>query len=499
LNVLSQKLKEALFSVLPITAIVVLLNFTITPLEIPVLLRFLIGALLIVLGLALFLFGVEIGIDPIGHLMGGVLAKSNRIWMVGAGGVLLGFFISVAEPDLHILAGQVDFVTSGVITKTTIVVIVSVGIAVMLSLGLVRIVYNVPLYKVLTALYLIIFALSLFTSPEFLAISFDASGATTGALTVPFILALSMGVSALKKDSKASEKDSFGLVAITSTGAIISVMVMSILLKTDRISANLETGVTRSPEILAPFAQKLPSMAYEILIALYPILILFLVFQELSFHLSKKARRKILMGLLYSFIGLSLFLTGVNAGFMDVGGIIGNHIASLDNKAFLVIIGFILGLSTILAEPAVYVLTSQIEAVTSGYVKRKIVLSALSVGVGVAVALSMVRILVPGLKLWHYLLPGYVASVAMAYIVPKLFVGIAFDSGGVASGPMTATFILAYAQGAAEAIAGADVLIDGFGIISMVAMTPLIALQILGLIYKRKSRKGGLEENGIHP
>jgi hypothetical protein len=232
----------------------------------------------------------------------------------------------------------------------------------------------------------------------------------------------------------------------------------------------------------------------EILAALLPILLIFLIFQ-VSFKLTRHQTARIFIGLLYSFIGLVLLLTGVNAGFMEVGSVVGFQLAALQNKAPLIGIGFLLGLVTILAEPAVYVLTNQIEDVTSGYVKRKTVLGALSIGVGVSVALSMIRILIPELKLWHYLLPGYLIAIAMTYIVPKLFVGIAFDSGGVASGPMTATFILAFAQGAAERIEGADVLLDGFGIIAMVALTPLITLQILGLIYKIKSRKGGLEND----
>lgn len=492
LNVLAEKFKEVLFAVLPITIIVLILNFTITPLDTPLLLRFLYGALLIVWGLSIFLVGVDIGITPIGNLMGATLTKTNKTWILAVSGLILGFFISIAEPDLHILAGQVDFVTSGLISKISIVLIVSIGIAVMLSIGLIRIVKNIPLHKVLSILYAIIFILALFTSSEFLAISFDASGATTGALTVPFILALALGVSALKKDSNASENDSFGLVAITSTGAIILVMIMSILSKTDKISASIEYDILPSTSVLAPFIQKLPTIAGESFFALLPLLMLFLIFQKTSFKLHKRSFKKILKGLLYTFIGLVLFLVGVNAGFMDVGRTVGYNLSSLQNKSFVVIIGFVLGLVTILAEPAVYVLTHQIEDVTSGYIKRKVILFALSIGVGFAVALSMIRIIVPQIQLWHYLLPGYIIAIAMTYFVPKLFVGIAFDSGGVASGPMTATFILAFAQGAAEAIEGANVLIDGFGIISMVALTPLIALQILGFIFKIKSKKGGI-------
>lgn len=494
MNVLIEKIKEVVYAVLPITIIVLILNFTITPLETPLIVRFILGAILIIIGLAIFLIGVDIGITPIGQTMGKAIAKSNKLWIVAMAGLLLGFFISIAEPDLHILAGQIELVTSGVISKTLIVVVVSIGIAALIAIGLIRIVYNFPLYKLLSILYFVILILAIFTSPEFLAISFDASGATTGALTVPFILALALGVSLLKKDSKASEKDSFGLVAIASTGAIISVMIMNIISGTDEMSGSLEQHEV-SQSIISPFLYKLPIIAQEIFIALMPILIAFLIFQKISFKMSKKSVKKILMGLLFTFLGLVLFLVGVNAGFMDVGAAVGFNIASLDNKAYVIIVGFILGLVTILAEPAVHVLTHQIEDVTSGYVKRKVVIFSLSIGVGLAIALSVIRVLVPELQLWHYLLPGYVIAVAMTYFVPKLFVGIAFDSGGVASGPMTATFVLAFVQGAAEAVEGANVLVDGFGMIAMVALTPLIALQVLGLVFKLKSKKEGLEND----
>ncbi len=495
LHVLFSKFKEVLCSVLPITIIVFLLNFTISPIEAPVFFRFIIGVVFIIAGLTIFLFGVDIGIGPIGNSMGSDITRKNKIWFVVVAGLVLGFFISIAEPDLQILADQIEFVTSGIITKWSIVIIVSVGISVFLSAGLIRIVYNTPLYKLLSVIYLVIFVLALFTSQEFLAISFDASGATTGALTVPFILALAKGVSELKKDSKASEKDSFGLVAIASSGAIISVMLMSIFSKADKIASGIGAQESATASIISPFLHELPVMAQEIVLALLPILAIFLASQKVSFNLSRKAIRSCLFGLLYTFIGLVLFLTGVNAGFMDVGRIIGHTIASMDNKTYIIVIGFIIGFVTILAEPAVNVLTHQIEDVTSGYVRRNVVLIALSIGVGFAVALSMVRILVPEIKLWHYLLPGYLISLAMMYLVPKLFIGIAFDSGGVASGPMTATFILAFAQGAADQVEKASVLADGFGIIATVALMPIIALQILGLIFKIKSRTKGVVKN----
>lgn len=310
-------------------------------------------------------------------------------------------------------------------------------------------------------------------------------------------MALSVGVSSIKKDSKLSEDDSFGLVGISATGPIIAVMLMYIL------SKNIEFADTSSSEILAlnsksimlPFLNAIPNTAYEIFIALVPVFIIFMIAQFTFFKMHKKSLYKIIKGVLYTFIGLVLFLVGVNMGFMDVGKAIGSEIVSGGNTPIVIIVGFVLGLVTILAEPAVYVLTHQIEDVTSGYVSRKSVILTLSIGVGFAVALSMLRILIPQIQLWHYLLPGYLISVTLSYFVPKLFIGMAFDSGAVASGPMTATFILAFAQGVASATEGADVLIDGFGIIAMVALTPVLAIQVLGLIFKFKSRKEGVVKN----
>ncbi len=497
MNLLYEKFKEVLYSVLPIVALVLLLHFTLTPLAIPVLIRFLIGSVFVIVGLTVFLAGVDNGITPIGQNMGGTIAKSNKLWLVAIAGLLLGFAIAVAEPDLHILAGQVDAVTSGVLPRTSIVIVVSLGIAVLLSLGLIRIVFSFPLYKMLTITYVVILILALFTSSEFLAIAFDASGATTGALTVPFMLALAMGTSRMKKDSKSGEKDSFGLVGIASSGAILGVLVMGVLSPVEELVGVLPVNGVGSDAVFLPFIQKFPLISGEVLAAMTPILVIYFVSKRYFGKISASTHRKTLFGLLFTFIGLVIFLVGVNAGFMDVGTTVGYELASLDSKFYIILIAFILGTVTVLAEPAVNVLTHQIEDVTSGYIKRKAVGLSLSLGVGLAVALSIIRILTPGLQLWHYLLPGYIIAITMMFFVPKLFVGIAFDSGGVASGPMTATFILAFAQGAAEAIEGASVMIDGFGVIAMVAMTPLIALQILGLIFKVKSGKRGLDSEEL--
>ncbi len=494
MKLLASKFKDVIMSVMPIVILVLILHFTIAPLETNLLISFLIGSLLVVFGLAIFLLGVDIGITPLGSMTGSSLAKSNKLWIVLIAGLILGFFISIAEPGLMVLAGQVDYVTSGQIPSVTILVLVSVGLAIMLSLGFLRVFYNVPLYKILIVLYLIIFAMAIFVSREFLAISFDASGATTGILAVPFILSLSLGISKLKKDSKASEKDSFGLVAIASTGAIMSLMILDLVMPASNYPSGLETDIVGSGSILEPFLKVLPGNLQDSVMAILPLLVILMVLQKVFFRLKKRELRKLLTGFVFAFIGLFVFLLGVNGGFMDVSTSIGEALALMDNKAYIIGIGFVLGLVTILAEPAVYVLTTQIEEVTSGYVKKSAVLTALSLGVGLAVAMSVIRILLPKLELWHYLLPGYIICLIMTLFIPKIFVGIAFDAGGVATGPMTATFILAFMQGAAFAFEGADLMRDGFGMIAMVAMMPIITLEFLGLLFLIKSKAKGAKK-----
>lgn len=489
MNVTVSKFKEVLFSVLPVVTMVMILNFTITPMENVLIFRFLIGAACVVVGLTIFLIGVDLGITPLGEMTSSSLVKSNKLWMVLVVGFVLGFFISVAEPDLMVLAGQVSSVTGGGTPDELLLITVSIGLSIMLTLGFLRIFFNLPLYKILLILYFIIFVLAIFASKEFLAIAFDASGSTTGILAVPFILALSVGISKLKKDTKASEKDSFGLVAIASTGAIISVLALDVFSKKNKFAGTLSGESENTKHILKPFIDSIPEYFIESFRAIGPLVVILIILQVLSFKMPKEDMLQMFVGFFFGLIGLLLFLVGVNTGFMDIGSSIGHNLALMDNKAYIIAIGFALGIVTILAEPAVYVLIHQIEDVTSGYVKKKAVLISLTIGVGIAVALSVVRILVPQVQLWNYLLPGYIICLTLMFFIPKLFIGIAFDAGGVATGPVTATFILAFIQGAANAFEGADLMIDGFGMIAMVALLPIITLEILGLIFAIKSKK----------
>ena len=495
MNVLISKLKEVIYSVLPITIMVLILNFTVAPIGGELIGRFLVGAVLIIFGLAIFLFGAEIGIQPIGILMGSLIAKKKKIWIVIIFGFILGFLINAAEPDLQVLAKQVSQVTGGSVSQVSLIIVVSIGVGVMVVVGLFRVLLKIPLSRLLTIIYIGILGLGILSSDGFLGIAFDSGGATTGAMTVPFILALGMGVSSVQ-GGKQAEEDSFGLVGLASAGPMIAVLIMSIFNKIDQSAVNVVEGEVIARGIFSPFLKAIPTLILEVTMTLTPLLILFLIFQKLYFKLSKKSFTRILKGLVYTFIGFVLFLTGVNAGFMEAGSAIGYSAAASSTPWFVIPIGFVLGFAVVFAEPAVYVLNEQIEDVTSGHIKRSMILYALSIGVAIAVTLSMLRILVPSIQLWHYLLPGYAIAIALSYFAPPLFVGIAFDSGGVASGPMTATFILAFAQGVAEATPGADVLMDAFGIIAMVALTPLIALQILGIMYKKKASKKGVDLDG---
>lgn len=494
MEVFIDKLKEVLQSVLPITILVIILHFTIAPLPGIEFSRFLFGALLIIMGLAVFLFGVDIGITSIGNYLGKEIARSNSLKFVLVMGLILGFFISIAEPDLIILANQVSEVTDGAIPSTVLLVVVSVGIAFMMTIGLFRIVYRFPLRNIFFVIYTLIFLLTIFSSNDLFAIAFDASGSTTGALTVPFMLALATGVASLNHDSKSAEIDSFGLVGVASSGAILSVLILGLFTGDSGITGTLSVDVGAYTSWVVPFTDTLPHMALETVLSIAPILIIFVCYN--LFVAKRKMQtaefKRAMLGLLYLYVGLVLFLTGVNAGFLNVGRQLGMTIAGMDSKWPVLFIGLLLGLVVILAEPAVYVLTHQIEDVTNGSVKRSVVLVFLSVGVGLAVLLSVVRVLVPEILLWHYLVPGYIIALVLAFRVPNLFVGMAFDAGGVASGPMTATFILAFIQGVADITPHSNVLLDGFGMIAMVAMMPILSLQLLGAIYQKRSKKEGI-------
>ena len=479
MNIFEEKLKSVIYSVLPVVLIVLIFGLFLGKVDPLMYLDFFSGTMFLILGLTLFLLGVDIGITPFGNLTSPAIAKKNNVKLIIIFGLILGFTISIAEPSLIVLANQVSNMSSGAINSMILLFIVSFGLAIGVVIGFLRIIYNQPLHMILLFMYLIIFVLSFFTDGIMFEIAFDASGATTGVLAVPFILALGRGITALRKDSKASEKDSFGLVSIASAGAIISVMIMDLFIKIDSSLIN-----NSDFEAMGSRLDIFKSVTFESIISLMPILLIFVFMNIFYFKLTKSSFKKIIIGFIYSFLGLVFFLYGINSGFMEMGYLIGQ---TLGNSEVLLLFSFFIGFATILAEPAVHVLTSQIEEVTSGYVKRRLILSSLAIGVGLAVLLSVYKILNPSIMLWHYLLPFYLSAIIMNYITPKLFIGIAFDAGGVATGPMTATFILAFITGITSSIGSYQ---DAFGMIALVAIIPVLIIQILGILYKIKSSEG---------
>lgn len=480
MQLLLDKFKEVISSVLPIVILVFALAFTLVDVPGDMMARFTIGSILLTLGLTIFLFGVDIGMTPIGNYLGNSIIRSSSHLIVLLLSFFIGFSITVAEPDLLILGQQISDATGGVLGSQTIVVVVSIGVGVMVSLGVYRVMKDVALKWFFLAVYAVITLLSVFADSTFLAMSFDASGATTGALTTPFVLALSTSVSA-KKGGKRAEDDSFGLVGAMSTGPILAVMMMS-LVQSSTFQSNDEV-YQYTEGIINPFIANIGHTVQESVVSLIPILILFALVIYFYRRINKGELRRIAVGVVYVLIGLTFFLIGVNQGFMDMGRYLATELAT-KHESLLPWIGLVMGLVVVLAEPAVHVLGDQVEDVTGGHIPNKLLLFSLSIGVGLAVMMSMLRIMVPGVELWHFLLPGFGLSILLSFYVPNLFTGIAFDAGGVASGPMTATFILAFAQGVATTLPQADVLVDGFGIIAMVAMTPVLMVQVLGLIYK---------------
>lgn len=484
------KMKEVSKTLLPVVLFVLFISLTTVSVPSDIVIRFLIGSVILLVGLTIFLWGVDTAMEPIGEHMAKEVGSSKSLIKILFLSFLLGFLITVAEPDLLILGNQIQDASSDGISSTMIVYMVSLGVGILISLGVLRLLRGMKMNLFMAIVYGIILVLGFFVSEEFLAISFDASGATTGALTTPFVLALSNGLSTFK-GGKDAEENSFGLVGIMSAGPILAVMLMSILSGQRNIQGVAEEYVFSSG-ILGPILSTLPHVILESITALIPITVLFFVFNAMKFKLDKEEIRNILIGLGLTLLGLILFLTAVNSGFMDMGRILGMEIAAKNTK-LLVFIGFLSGLIIVLVEPAVHVLGEQIEEVSGGSIPISIIRLTLSLGVGTAIAISMLRIVSPDVKLWYFLLPGFAIAVILSFFSDPIFVGIAYDAGGVASGPMTATFVLAFAQGAATSIETANVLVDGFGVIAMVAMAPVFSLMVLGLIFKYRKTSHPVE------
>ena len=476
------KLKESVISVIPIILIVAILSLSIVPIASGLLLSFLIGSLLIVVGMSLFSLGADVSLSPIGSRIGTVLTKSRKLFLILALSFVLGIVVTMAEPDLAVLSETVPHINTRVL-----IMAVSLGVGLFLAIGMLRIIMGISLRWLLIAGYAAAFLLTVLVERNILSIAFDAGGVTTGAMTVPFILAMGVGVSRIRSDSNA-EKDSFGLVALSSLGPILSVLILSLFYPSgstamEIVTRNAEDTVTLGRQYLYSF----PNYLLEMFISLLPILVIFLLFQLVSFKMNGRSFLRILIGIGYTYIGLVLFMTGVNVGFSSLGTVLGMVLASTWMKVMLIPLAMILGWFIISAEPAVAVLEKQIEEVSAGRITSKAVKISLSVASALAMGFSMIRV-ITGISILYFLVPGYFAALLLSFFVPDIYTAIAFDSGGVASGPMTATFMLQFMIGASHALSG-NVLEDAFGVVALVAMMPLITVQIMGVVSEHAKSK----------
>lgn len=476
------KLKEALISVLPVTLIVVLLSLTplfdLAPRE---LLVFNLSALFLIVGIGFFTLGADIAMTPMGEHVGSGLTKSGNLRLLLAVSFALGVLITVAEPDLSVLAGQVG--------SSLIILFVGLGVGLFLLLSVLKIVLKRDLGTLLIYFYMMLFALALIlvaADPEkfkLIPLSFDSGGVTTGPITVPFLMALGVGIASTVGGKNAGE-NSFGLVAMCSVGPILAVLLLSLLNSGDIAAPSVEDYAFPG-DVLGTVLHTLWQTAKDVSLALGLVAVFFFAINFIFLKLPKKKLLQILVGTGYTYLGLIVFLTSVHVGFMPVGFRMGQELAAASPIA-ITAVAFVLGLVVVLAEPAVHVLNKQVEEITDGTVSKKAMMLALSIGVGLSICLSVVRILL-GFSVLYYLVPGYLISLGLSFFVPKIYTAIAFDSGGVASGPLTSTFILPFAIGACAA-SGGDILADAFGIVAMVAMTPLITIQLLGFTAISKKR-----------
>ena len=477
---LMEKLREALVAVLPIIVIVLILCFSVAPISPSILLCFLIGAVLLVLGMMFFTLGAELSMTPMGEKVGTCMTKSKKLTLIVSLSFLLGFIITVSEPDLQVLAGQVPSIPNGILIAA-----VACGVGLFLVFALLRMLFRIPLPPLLIFFYILVFILALFVPDDFLSVAFDSGGVTTGPMTVPFIMALGVGVAAIRNDRHAAD-DSFGLVALCSIGPIISVLILGMIYHPAGSSyvPPVIPSVEDSVALWALFHQGFPTYIAEIAVSLFPIVLFFGLFQAIVLKLSKRTLSKMIVGLLYTYIGLVLFMTGVNVGFMPAGNYLGQMLGSSAHPWILIPIAMVMGFFIVKAEPAVYVLNKQVEEITDGAISAGAMGTCLSVGVAISLGIAMLRVL-SGISVMWFLLPGYAFALGISFFVPKIYTAIAFDSGGVASGPMTAAFLLPLAQGACGAVGG-NIVTDAFGIVAMVAMTPLITIQLLGLLSQRQ-------------
>lgn len=476
-----EKCRESVISVIPVVILVLLLHLTVAPLgdDLP---KFLTGAALFIVGLGLFLVGADIGVLPMGQKVGSTLTGKRNLALMLAVGFVVGFIITVAEPDVQVLAAQVTGVAP-VIAPMALVCIIAAGVGFFVAVAMGRIIFQLPLKTLLFVCYGAVFLCALLASDLFLGIGFDAGGATTGPMTVPFIMALGVGVAAVRGGSNAGD-DSFGFVGLASVGPILAVLMLGVF-ASPAVPETSSAAQAAQEGLAAHFLHLLPEVTHEVAMALGPLALLFLLFRLFLIRLSRRQTLRMVMGLIYTFIGVILFFLGVKGGFMPTGDALGALLSAPENRFLLIPVALVLGAVVVCAEPAVWILTEQVEQVSGGAIRRRLMLIALSAGVSLAVGIAMYRVMT-GTSLWFFLIPGYAAAMLLMRLCPRMFTAIAFDSGGVASGPMASTFILAFMLGVSKGVGG-NPAVDAFGCIAMIAMTPLIAIQLLGIVFSRKT------------
>ena len=473
---------ESLKSVLPIALIVVALSATIVPLPVGDMLLFIIGVACLVVGMSLFTAGAEMSMQPLGTKIGSTVAGTGRVWLIAFVSFVIGIIVTISEPDLVILAEQVKASVEPLILILT----VSVGVGIFLLIAVLRIVCGWNLKYILIVFYIAAFTLSFFLPDGFKTLSFDSGGVTTGPMTVPFIMSIGAGVSAAKIGAD-NRDDSFGITGLCSIGPIIAVLVLGIVMKIQGADPQFEASavVDNTRDSIVLYLQGMAKHAPDVGWALLPLVVFGFLFQLISRAFNKVQIIRIVIGVIYVFVGLTIFLTGADVGFVPTGNAIGTSLAGYWYGIPLIPVSMLLGYFIVKAEPSVYVLNKLVETMSAGAISGKTTGFGLSVGVAAALGLSALRI-VTQINIMWILIPGYAIALGLSFFVPNIFVGISFDSGGVASGTMMSAFVLPLCQGACATL-GHDVMTNAFGCVALVAMAPIISIQILGLVYKLKT------------
>lgn len=454
-----------------------------------------VGYLCVIFGQAFFLVGLDMSILPIGEMVGESLIQFKKMTYMIFFGILFGLLATVAEPALSVLARQAHMII-GAVSETAFVWVMSAGVGVFVGFSLFRIIRNLNLKLVFAILYAAIFLMVIFVPEEFVALAFDGSGATTGDVSVPFILALGLGVSATMSKQKTND-NTFGIIGIASVGPILALFLYGIILRAVCGGAIPPAGAYE-PGAAEKFLEIVVSNMRGVALALFPVVLVFLPFQFFLIRLPRREFIKILLGTIPVYLGLLIFLSGIDFGFAFAGQYIGQVFMDAARpgwfKWLLLFIGFVLGAAITLSEPAVTVLGEQLEEITNGHIKKLTIRVTLAIGIGVASVLSIIKILTQINILW-FLVPLYAAALLMMRFTSPLFVGLAFDSGGVTGGALTSAFLTPLTLGVAQAVAAAEgvnaqsILTNGFGIIAFISVVPLIAVQTLGIVYDLRFRK----------